>query len=95
MYCRSRRPKNPASKSTKRLIESQKLAETRQVATKKYQHATQQRAEALRRNAIQKAENAAVDDPNVSQGYDLWNHSDQKKGKDNHSIPSDTFQDYP
>ena len=94
MYCRSHQPKNPASKSTKRLIESQKLAETRQVATKKYQHATQQRGEALRRNAIQKAENAGVDDPHVSQGYDLWNHSDQKKGNGNNSNSSDIFQDY-
>lgn len=68
----------------KRLIESQKLTQTRQAATKKYQHATQQRAEALRTNAIQKADNAALDDPNVPQAYDLWNHSNAKKGKTKH-----------
>lgn len=81
-YFRSREPKNPASKSTKRLVESQKLAETRQAGTRKYQHATQQRAEALRKNALEKAENAARDDPHVSEGYDLWNQSNAKKGKE-------------
>lgn len=86
-YFRSREPKNPASKSTKRLLESQKLVQTRRAATRKYQDATQQRAEALRKNALEKAENAGRDDPHVSQGYDLWNTTDAKKGKENERIP--------
>jgi len=83
MYFSSRKAKNPSSKSTKRLIESQKLAETRQAATKKYQHAIKQRTKALEKNALDKAESFAFDDPNVSQGYDLWNIHDEKKGKEN------------
>jgi len=77
----SHQAKNPSSKSTKRLAESQKLAQTRQAATKKYQHATNQRSKALRKNALDKAESSAFDDPHVSQGYDLWNTHDEKKRK--------------
>jgi hypothetical protein len=77
----SRQTKNPSSKSTKRLVESQKLTQTRQVATKKYQHAIKQRTKALEKNALDKAESSALDDPNVSQGYDLWNVHDEKKEK--------------
>ncbi len=81
MYSSARPAKNPSSKSTKRLIESQKVAQTRQAATKKYQHAVKQRTKALKKNALDKADKSALDDPNVSQGYDLWNERDEKKGK--------------
>ena len=81
MYSSSRQAKTPSSKSTKRLVESQKLAQTRQAATKKYQHAVKQRTKALEKNALDKADRSALDDPNVSQPYDLWNHQDEKKSK--------------
>lgn len=81
LHFSSRQAKNPASKSAKRLIESQELAHTRQAATKKYQHAVKQRSEALRKNALDKADTGALDDPNVSRGYDLWNIHDEKKGE--------------
>jgi len=79
-YFSARQPKNPSSKSTKRLVESQNLAQTRQAATKKYQHAIKQRTKALQKNALDKFESAVLDDPHVSQGYDLWNTHDEKKG---------------
>ena len=78
----SRQKRIPSSKSSKRLIESQKLAETRREATKKYQHAKTQRSKALEKTALTKAENVAFDDPQVSQGYDLWNAKDEKHGKE-------------
>jgi len=77
----SRQTKNPSSRSTKRLIESQKLAQTRSATTKKYQNAIKQRSEALQKTALDKADKSALDDPHVSQGYDLWNTSDEKKKK--------------
>ena len=81
--CRTCQPKNPKSKAAKRLIETKTLAETRQAATKKYQHAVQQRSKAFKKTAIDKAEDAARDDPAVSAGYDLWNVRDEKKGTRN------------
>jgi len=62
-------------------VESQKTAETRRAATKKYQTSIKQRSEALQKNALDKAEKTAFDDPHVSQGYDLWNIHDEKKEK--------------
>ena len=56
-YLSARPPKNPSSKSTKRLIESEKLVETRRVATKKYQHTVKQRSKALQKNTLDKAGN--------------------------------------
>ncbi|UJR09151.1 hypothetical protein I4U23_013399 [Adineta vaga] len=77
----SRQTRSLTSKSTKRLIESQKLADTRRSATKKYQTAVKQRSEALRKNALDEADKLEFHDPQVSQGYDLWNAQDEKKEK--------------
>jgi len=48
---------------------------------KKYQTAKKQRSEALQKNALDKADKSAFDDPQVSQGYDLWNTHNEKKEK--------------
>lgn len=64
----------------KRLIEAQNLTDKRRKATKKYQHAESQRSKAMAQNALAKVETAALDDPHVSQAYDLWNAQDEKKG---------------
>ncbi|CAF3499714.1 unnamed protein product [Rotaria sp. Silwood1] len=77
----SRQPKDPSSKSTKRLIESQKIIETRQATKKKYQTALKQRSEAFKKNALDKVEKLELDDPHVSQSYDLWNTQNKKKQK--------------
>ncbi|CAF3114271.1 unnamed protein product [Rotaria sp. Silwood2] len=77
----SRQPKDPSSKSTKRLIESQKTTETRRAVKKKYQNARKQRSEALEKNALDKAEKLEFDDPHVPQSYDLWNIQNEKKQK--------------
>ncbi|CAF0928341.1 unnamed protein product [Rotaria sordida] len=77
----SRQPKDPSSKSTKRLLESQKLVETRRAAKKKYQNAIKQRSQALEKSALDKVEKLALDDPHVSQSYDLWNTKNEKKKK--------------
>ncbi|CAF1103256.1 unnamed protein product, partial [Adineta ricciae] len=77
----SRQSRVSTSKSSKRLIESEKLTKTRRAATKKYQTAVKQRAEALQRNAIAKAEQLELIDPHVPQAYDLWNTQDEKKEK--------------
>jgi len=77
----SRQSKDPASKQMKRLIEAQNLTDKRRKATKKYQHAESQRSKAMAQNALAKVETAALDDPHVSQAYDLWNAQDEKKVK--------------
>lgn len=77
----SRQLKDPSSKQMKRLIEAQDLTDRRRKATKKYQHAESQRSKASAKNALAKVENAALDDPHVSQAYDLWNAQDKKKKK--------------
>ena len=76
----SRAKKNAASKSTKRLIESQQIAEKRQAATKKYQHAVKQRSDADEKKVLDQIEKVTVEDRNVLPSYDLWNQQDAKKG---------------
>ena len=77
----SRQVKNPSSKSTKRLTESQKAAEQRRNTRKKYQNAIKQRSEALNKNALDRVEKLSLDDPHVSTDYDLWNTYDERKSK--------------
>lgn len=77
----SRQLKDPVSKQTKRLAEAQTFADKRRQAKKKYQHAESQRSKATTKNALEKVENATLDDPHVSQAYDLWNAQDEKKAK--------------
>lgn len=93
MIFSTRQPKNPSSKRTKRLIESQQIAEKRREKTKKYQHAKKQRSTALAKNALVKAETSALDDPHTSQAYDLWNAQDERKGFLQSNILFLVFQD--
>ena len=62
------------------MIESEKFTKARRAATKTYQTAVKQRAEALQKHAISKAEQLELIDPHVPQAYDLWNTQDEKKG---------------
>jgi hypothetical protein len=88
IYLSSRQTRSSTSKSTKRLIESQTIAQTRRAATKKYQTAIKQRSQALEKNALDKAEKIELVDPQVSEGYDLWNTHDEKKGNRSISFSS-------
>ena len=95
MCLSSRQKRSATSKAAKRLLESQDFAHTRRAATKKYQTAVRQRSEALKKNALGKADELELDDPHVSQAYDLWNIHDAKKGLQVHfhlsSSPSSFF----
>lgn len=53
----------------------------RRAAKKKYQNAAQQRSEALKKNALDKADKLELVDPHVSQSYDLWDTKPDKKRK--------------
>ncbi|CAF2259494.1 unnamed protein product [Rotaria magnacalcarata] len=75
----SREPKDPSSKSSKRLVETEKTVEMRRAAKKKYQNAAKQRSEAKQKTALEKADKLELVDPHVSQVYDLWGTQKEKK----------------
>ena len=82
----AREKRDPKSKSTKRLAENQELAETRRAKKKKYQRASEQRAEAEEKRTMAKLDRLVADDPTVAPTYDLWSAQDEKKGIDTDSL---------